>query len=261
MFPYLRVFGKTIPMYGICAVTGVLSAVVYLKLNARKEKELEADIELAFVYSLLGAAIGAKLLYLFTVLSEFLHDLPFVVSATDAFLNTYIYAGFVFYGGMIGSYCALWLYCRICHISFPVMAERMLPTFPLIHAFGRIGCFCMGCCFGRPTDSGLGIAFHISEYAPNHVPLVPIQLIEASVEFLLFGLAAKYSRSLGGRVSLGLYTLIYGAARFLLEFYRGDGYRGFIGPFSLSQLISVAAVVFGILLIRKRSPSPAGNSE
>lgn len=242
-------------MYSICAVTGVAAAVLFLKLKTKKEKELEADIELAFIYSLLGAVIGAKLLYLLTVFGDFLHDLPFVYSDTDTFLNKYLYGGFVFYGGMIGSYLALWLYCRTCHLPFFTFVEHLLPTFPLIHGFGRLGCFCMGCCYGRTTSSRFSITFHISKFAPNDVPLVPVQIIEASAELFLFLLSAKFTGKLGGRLSLGLYTMIYGIVRFNLEFCRGDEYRGFLGPLSLSQVLSVAAIIFGLLLILKRSPS------
>lgn len=95
----------------------------------------------------------------------------------------------------------------------------------------------MGCCYGCPTDSSLGVTFHVSPIAPNGVALVPVQLLEAAAEFLLFA------------VLLGGYLATYGVLRFTLEFFRYDNYRGFLGPLSLSQWISIVTVVLGTVLL------------
>ena len=63
-------------------------------------------------------------------------------------------------------------------------APAQLPLVPLVHGFGRAGCFLMGCCYGVP--SRFGIAFTCSPIAPNGVRLLPVQLIEAAGEGALF---------------------------------------------------------------------------
>lgn len=115
---------------------------------------------------------------------------------------------------------------------------------------GRVGCFCMGCCYGCPTDSSLGVTFHVSPIAPNGVALVPVQLLEAAAEFLLFAVLLALSlRGAPGRALLGGYLAAYGVLRFTLEFFRYDNYRGFLGPLSLSQWISIVTVVLGTVLL------------
>lgn len=70
---------------------------------------------------------------------------------------------------------------------------------------------------------------------------MPVQIYESVGVFLLFLLLARLSRRgwLGDRLLL-LYLALYAPFRFLLEFLRGDAYRGFLGPLSLSQALSLA---------------------
>ena len=70
MLPYIEVFSRRIPMYGLMAGLGVLLAVLYVKRAEKRYPALEADAELAFVYGIVGAFVGAKLLFLCTVLPE-----------------------------------------------------------------------------------------------------------------------------------------------------------------------------------------------
>lgn len=256
MLPYITLY-KTIPTYSLATIVGVLFSLIYLRLILKQNKALEADAELAFVYGILGAFVGAKLLSLITVFPEFLSEFKYLFLKPDLFLQKYLYGGFVFYGGLYGAILAVFIYCRLCKVSFSKIASILLPTVTLIHGFGRIGCFCMGCCYGRPS-SFLGIAFSISEIAPNGVPLIPIQLYEAFAVFLLFGLTTyRTFKDADGIYSLGIYLLIYGVVRFILEFWRGDDYRGFIGPLSVSQAISILSLIIGLLLfLFRRCHSP-----
>ena len=49
--------------------------------------------------------------------------------------------------------------------------DLVMPSVALAQGFGRIGCFLAGCCYGKETESPLGIVFHESAYAPNGVKL------------------------------------------------------------------------------------------
>ena len=130
---------------------------------------------------------------------------------------------------------------------------------PLFHAFGRIGCFFMGCCYGKES-SLLGIEFENSPIAPNHVPLIPVQLFEAAAELLLFFFTAFSAyRKKNGFFLLGIWLVAYGLIRFVTEFFRGDDYRGFIGALSLSQVISIFTAISGVfvlLYLKNAEPFP-----
>lgn len=103
MLPYIHILSREIPMYGIMAGVGVLLAVLYLKHAEKRYPKLEADAELAFIYGIVGAFVGAKALFLATVFPAFLADLPYLCTQTTAFFGKYLYAGFVFYGGLYGA--------------------------------------------------------------------------------------------------------------------------------------------------------------
>lgn len=236
-------------MYGLMAGLGVLLAVFYLKHAERRFSELEADAELAFIYGIIGAFVGAKLLFLATVLPDFLADMPYLRTQTSAFLKKYLYAGFVFYGGLYGAVLSVVLYARAVKVSVQKLLNILLPVIPLIHCMGRVGCFCAGCCYGKPSDRW-GVYFSRSEIAPTDVPLLPVQLYEAVGVLILFAvLAYMGAKKADGKKMLAVYLLIYGILRFALEFMRGDGYRGFLLGLSVSQLISVFSVLLAAVLI------------
>jgi len=109
----------------------------------------------------------------------------------------------------------------------------------------------MGCCYGRPSIRW-GVLFSQSDIAPRDIPLLPVQMYEAVGELLLFVVLARLgAKGMDGRKMLIIYLFSYGVLRFLLEFLRGDLYRGFLLDLSVSQVISVFSVLFaGTLLIR-----------
>ncbi len=253
MFPYFSIAGRTISSYSLFSLAGVLLALLYYLRVRRRSGFPEADGELAIISGITGAFSGAKILFLITVLPEFCAEFRFLFSDTELFLEKYLYSGFVFYGGFFGMLFAAFFYCRHARLDFSECLRLLFPMIPLAHAFGRVGCFCMGCCYGRKSAL-FGIAFDNSPVAPNHIPLIPVQLFEAAGELLLFFVTAHMAaEKKNGFLILAFWLVSYGLIRFFTEFLRGDAYRGFLGPLSLSQIISAAAAIFGIvLLIRYR---------
>lgn len=251
MLPYITVFSHTIALYSLMAVLGALASIGYLFLCRKRFSVQEADVKLSYIYGVVGTFLGAKILSVLTVFPEFLSELPYLFTKTEAFLQKYLYGGFVFYGGLYGAIIGVWLYTHFAKVNRSGVFRDLVPVVPLVHAFGRIGCFCMGCCYGRVNEI-FGICFTKSEIAPNGVPLIPVQLLEAGVEFGLFAfLAAAAKKKKNGYAMLGIYLLVYGICRFVLEFLRADAYRGFVGRLSLSQVISAFTILFGLLLLRK----------
>lgn len=252
MLPYVTVFGRVLPLYSLLAIAGLCLALLWMQRTAPNDRVQQADLTIAFVCGAAGMLLGAKLLSVLTQLHALAADLA--AGAPAALLvRKYLAAGFVFYGGLYGALLGAWLYIRRAHMDFDLAVRHLLPAVPLIHAFGRLGCFATGCCYGKATASPLGIAFHRSQVAPNGVPLLPVQLWEAAAEALLFLLLTHRIRhgARNGRRLLALYLLCYAALRFVLEFWRGDAYRGFLGALSVSQVISLATLAFGAWLRRR----------
>ena len=109
------------------------------------------------------------------------------------------------------------------------------------HAFGRIGCFCAGCCYGRPTDSFLGVRF------PGHIQDVhPTQLYEAFFLFALFAVCSYLLLKKGFKHNMSVYLVAYGIFRFLIEFVRDDERGQLLGFISPSQFWSILMIGLGV---------------
>lgn len=159
-------------------------------------------------------------------------------------------AGFVYYGGAIGFLLASFLYARCNQIPYSDIASPLVPALALFHIFGRIGYFLQGCCYGIPTQKGLAVIYQRSEIAPNDIPLFSVQLIEAGAEAAIFVLLLYHlKKRVRGSALTAIYLLSYGVLRFVLEFFRGDSYRGILYGLSLSQYISILGIVVGSVIV------------
>lgn len=251
MLPYVEIFGRVVPMYGLLAAAGALLAILYIKLTAPGGK-VSADEELAAVWGAVGCFVGAKALYILTVL-------PDIAAAPQLLVQRWLLGGFVFYGGLYGTLAGAYIYCRAAKAPVWDIFARLLPAIPLVHCFGRLGCFCTGCCYGVECES-FGVAFTASAAAPNGVKLLPVQLIEAAWVFILFAVLARMSaKGCSGKRMLGVYLLAYSLFRFVLEFFRGDAARGFILNLSTSQLIAAVSVIFAAALLRQAGKKESGH--
>ena len=108
--------------------------------------------------------------------------------------------------------------------------------------------------------------FSNSDFAPNHVHLVPTQLISAVLDLLLCLFLLWYEKHMekqSGELA-AVYLILYSAGRFVLEFWRGDLARGTVGPLSTSQFIGLFTMLAGIILyivLRTRKSSGDNSGE
>ncbi len=231
----------TIYGYGLMIAVGVIAAYFTAEYRAKKHG-LDPDRVFGLVVcAVVGGMLGAKLLY-------FLTEFPAILKDPSLLLD--ISNGFVVYGGIIGGILCCLLYCRKKGMVFLKYFDLVMPSVALAQGFGRIGCFLAGCCYGKETESPLGIVFHESAYAPNGVKMIPTQLISSGLDFLHFAVLIWLARRVkaDGQVA-GCYLIFYSAGRFILEFFRGDLIRGSVGILSTSQFISIFTCLAGVVLV------------
>ena len=246
MLPYINIFGFEIASYGFIIFIGIfIGAIISIQYFLKFNNVKKDDILFAILYAVIGVGIGAKLLYILT-------NIPFLIENYNT-LNLWdtliqmFKGGFVFYGGLLGGILGVFIYSKQFKISFKSLLLTLLPVVPLIHAIGRIGCLCAGCCYGMEYNGFGAITFHNSPLAPNGVPLFPMQIIEAICNLIIFIiLLVTYKRYLGTYKTLGLYLILYSIVRFILEFFRGDLIRGIYFSLSTSQWISIILFIVGI---------------
>lgn len=242
MQPFIIIAGQQIPAYGLMVVVGFLLSVSIVLLRCPKRK-IPVDNQLYFISFILAfTLLGAKLLYLLQNYSQLLENISVIFRNWSSFLN-YMGGGFVFYGGLIGGCIGAFCYAKFFNINSVNIAENFVPAIPMFHCCGRIGCFMAGCCYGIEYNGPLAVIYTEALGAPNYVSLFPIQLLEALMNLILFffllGMDKKFKKPLQ---NFGVYAILYGTGRFLLEFFRGDSARG-VWILSTSQWISLFVLI------------------
>lgn len=215
MFPTLLKIGPfELSTYGVLVAAGYVAAILWLQ-SRRTEMGLSEDAFWDLVYWLFGGALlGGKLGYV-------------IVERDVTLLWTQPRYGFVFYGGFLGSVLAGWIASRRRKFSFAKLSDWFGVALPIGHAIGRLGCLAAGCCYGAHTDLPWGIP--LSGDPSRH----PTQVYEAAANALIALAVARVGlpRTRDGRWKPGsaflLYTALYAAVRFLIEFVRADD-RGFV---------------------------------
>ena len=169
--------GLTVHGYGLCIGIGIAAALLLIWRRAEERKFDVQSVNTLILLILAAGFAGAKLFFVFAHWSEFCAD-P---------LGTLGSEGFVVYGGIVCGLGAAYLYCRKRSLPFLRWVDCFIPCVALAQGFGRIGCFLAGCCFGKPTESFLGVTFPAGSMAPAGIPLWPVQLFSAAGDFLLAG--------------------------------------------------------------------------
>ena len=112
-----------IPMYAVLALLGAGAAWFYVHHRLRRRGENPGRTEQAFLWGVLGAMLGAKLLYLLPLLPQLAADLPLLCTAPHSFMAKYLSGGFVFYGGLLGGLAGAWLFCKQRRLSFDTLGR------------------------------------------------------------------------------------------------------------------------------------------
>jgi phosphatidylglycerol---prolipoprotein diacylglyceryl transferase len=170
--------------------------------------------------------------------------------------------GIVFYGSVIGGIVGVVLYCRRRGIDPIRMFDVLAASLLLGEAFGRIGCFLYGCCYGRACELPWAVRFPpdsltfeklllngtIAENAEATIPLHPTQLYSSFMGFVLAGIVAWYFHRHSYRgAAMTLAWVLYPISRFVLETFRDDEPKRLGTPFTTAQLVSCVLLGTGIL--------------
>ena len=239
---FLKIGSFELATYGVMTALGYAAATLYL-LPRLKKINLDKDTfwNLLFI-AFVGAIVGAKILFIIVSWQEL--GMTFAQKIITI-LKDFRY-GFVFFGGMITAVVALVWYMKRKKLPILKTADLLIIALPLGHALGRIGCFCAGCCYGKPTSLPWGVTFtNPHALVPPSllgVPLHPTQLYECLGNLLLFAsLHFYYQRQHKEGSVLVIYIFGYSLMRFIIEFFRGDFRGDFFLGLSPSQCISLGA--------------------
>jgi phosphatidylglycerol:prolipoprotein diacylglycerol transferase len=247
MHPVLiSIFGINLYSYGLFAALGFFTAYWYILRIVSKENHCiisQRHLQNLFLYSVIAAVAGARILFVLTNIKSFL--------ASPADIFKIWEGGLVYYGGFVCAVSFVIFYCKKTKTDVFKLSDIIAPALALGHAFGRMGCFMAGCCYGKPSDAVWSVVFtNPDSLAVKNVHIHPTQIYESLSDLIIFALLHFYNKKkhVAGKTA-AFYMIGYALMRFAVEFFRGDFRGEYFFGLSQSQNISILLFACGVLLL------------
>jgi phosphatidylglycerol---prolipoprotein diacylglyceryl transferase len=173
--------------------------------------------------------------------------------------------GLTYYGGLIAAGTYAWFFLKREKFPFFKAADMAGFAIALGLAWGRMGCFLAGCCFGQVCERPWAAVFpkfspawdlhlkthRIAATATHPLPVHPTQLYESIGSLLIAVLAytVVVPRKRYDGMVFQFFIVAYGVLRFSLEFLREDDRGGVLG-ISTSQWISIGLIAGAMSLTK-----------
>ncbi|HEY0242844.1 MAG TPA: prolipoprotein diacylglyceryl transferase family protein [Gemmatimonadaceae bacterium] len=230
----------------------VIGQIIAQREMQRRGQDPQAAGDMTFA-AVVGGLLGAKIYY--AILTQ---DVGSLTSR----------AGFVFWGGLIGGIAAVTAVVMWKKLGVARTSDSVAPALAAAYAVGRTGCWAVGDDYGRPWSGPLSVTFpegappstaaNMSSMfgvkfpdgtPPNEVIAVhPTQLYEVAMGTIMFFIVLRLRNHKHGDGWLfGLYCLLAGIERFIVEFFRAKDDRFFAAGLTVAQLIAIAFALFGAI--------------
>ncbi len=283
----IEIFGKSFALrwYALAYIAGILIgwriALVAVKRPALWPAErppmTPAQVENFLTWAILGIILGGRLGYVLFYKPGYYLENPGEIAILWR-------GGMSFHGGFLGVVIAGVLYCRRHRIPMLSAADMVAIAAPPGLLLGRIANFINAELWGRPSDLPWAVIFPgaVAQDCPGVAGVCarhPSQLYEAALEGLILGAILLYLAFRRGWLRVpgqitGLFIAGYGAARFIVEFFREPD-RQFITPenpgghvigigdfgLTMGQSLSLPMALAGVAIIwwARRRKAAAGS--
>lgn len=254
-------FSQNIPIYsyGFMLMVAFLVSIAVARWRAKKEGIDPNAITDLGMYLIFAGIAGARLFFVIQFYEDYKNNLLNIFKIYEG--------GLVYYGGLFAAIIMLLVFVRKRKLPVLKVIDIIVPSTALGLAFGRIGCFLNGCCFGkislnlpwavrfpRTVDNqgmvdGSPVFIHhyhhgLVAFSDLHsLPVHPAQLYAFFSNIALFFILNSFFRfrKRNGEILL-LFGMVYPIIRFCMEGLRGDNPLYF-NSFTISQIISIIVFV------------------
>ena len=277
MYPTLFHIGQiSVNTYGLLIGIGFLLGV-YLVRRESPKLSIEPRVAAILCYGwLVSGLVGSRLLHIIMYPEGYSWSHPLGWIALWR-------GGLVFQGAVPAVLAFHWIASRKFKVDTWRFLDLIVPYTQITHAFGRLGCFFYGCCFGPETSLPWGVRFprwphdlslraagspaylddcqRYSDFLPSvelwSHPVHPTQLYAAAFLALLCPILLKIRNRLGAGLGFALpsYLVLSSIWRFGIEFLRDDN-KKFLDLVTYQQGISLLFITVGIaifLYLRKKN--------
>lgn len=225
--------GFDIPSYYTLISLGIIIGFLFFYKKAKKEINENNLIDIGIIISI-TSYLGARIFHIIFEEPKFYFENP-------SLIFNFSQGGYVFYGGVIFSVLAVYIYSKIKKIDFLKITDYLAIGVSLGTAIGRMGCLLQGCCFGK--ISSFGIYLHGATRHPTQLYLSLNSLVIFIVLMFLFK-----KQKFKGQITF-IYLILYSIGRAIIEFFRADFRGNLFDPYlSTSQFISIIILTISLSL-------------
>jgi phosphatidylglycerol:prolipoprotein diacylglycerol transferase len=257
--PFFGIGPLRVHWYGIMYLIGFAAAWALARYRARRPGSTwtALDVDDLIFYCAMGVIIGGRLGWCLF----YGHDV-----IAESWLNVFHIwdGGMSFHGGITGVLVAGILFARVKRKNVADVLDFVSPLPEIGLMTGRFGNFINSELWGKPTTLpwGFGVPGPDGVLVYRH----PSQLYEASLEgLLLFIIMWWYTSSPRPRLApTGLFILLYGCARFVVEWVRlPDANIGYlVGDWLTMGMLLTTPMIFigaGLMIYAYRRDRQSGN--
>lgn len=153
--------GIPIRGYGVMVLSGIGAGLWLLSYRTR-QAGIDHDLTMSMaVWMVIAGLVGARLFYVVEYWDHFRR--PTLAQSIGAILNL-TQGGLVVYGALLAGLGLGWVFVQRHGLPVLTIADLVAPSLTWGLAFGRVGCFLNGCCYGGTCDLPWGVRF------PAHSP-------------------------------------------------------------------------------------------
>lgn len=242
----------SVQWYGLAYLVSLVLAIFYVKNMVRNKNLWQSETglnndsvdDLAF-YIFLGVFFGGRLGYvLFYNLDKYIANPIEVFSVWDG--------GMSIHGGILFSAMIVFGFGHFKKIYYRHLFDVAAAALPIGLFLGRIANFINGELWGHVTNVAWAVRFPAGGGEPRH----PSQLYEAFLEgFAAFIILAiliwKFKALKRPGLIAGIFGVLYGASRILVEFFRvPDEQIGYyLGFITQGMILSIPMILLGLYFI------------
>ncbi|MGB9749011.1 MAG: prolipoprotein diacylglyceryl transferase [Candidatus Woesearchaeota archaeon] len=239
-----RIFGINIYSWGFFVSFGILVALLAARKTYKKKFE---EILNSFLITFIFSIIGARIVYVLLNIKHFYYKPLEILNFQGG--------GLSFFGALFFGLLGFIMYFKIRKIDFREYLDIYAVFIPLVQAFGRIGCFLNGCCYGNETKIFFGIKYlgeirhpaQIYESLLNFISFLFIYKIRNKDELRIKKIRIKFFNG----ILFLIYLINYSAIRFLVEFFREEQ-RLFLGLTKTQYLCLFIILTSGFIIYKNQ---------